>query len=446
MITQNNFHDTIFALSSGKLPSGVAVIRVSGPQTRFVTETIAGRIDKPRITYLRKLYGNNGDLLDTGLVIYFEGPASFTGEDCSEFHLHGGIAVVERFLTELGTFENVRLAEAGEFSRRAFTNGKMDLTVSEGLADLISAETESQRRLALQGASGKQRELYSQWRNKIIQARALIEAELDFSDEGDVPGSVSEQVWNEMTKLSQDIKKHLDLGQRANFIRDGFHVVIIGAPNAGKSSLLNYLSGRDIAIISDEAGTTRDLLEVHLNLSGNSVYMTDTAGIRNTANKVERLGIQKALDKVNEADLVLLLEDISAPDLPNDKINFNTSAEIIKIGTKLDLNGQGSLENYDFCISTADGKGINELLAYLTDLVTERTKLIGDAIPTRLRHIQLLQNGNAELIKAITLKDYPLELRAENLRIASQHLGRITGDIDVEDILDVIFSEFCIGK
>lgn len=446
MITQNNFHDTIFALSSGKLPSGVAVIRISGPQTRFVTETIAGSIEKARFAYLRKFIGKDGELLDSGLVIYFKGPASFTGEDCAEFHLHGGIAVVERFLTELSTFENVRLAEAGEFSRRAFTNGKMDLTVSEGLADLISAETESQRRLALQGASGKQRILYSKWRDKIIQGRALIEAELDFADESDVPGSVSDQVWQEMHKLSKEIELHLEMGQRANYIRDGFHIVIIGAPNAGKSSLLNLLSGRDIAIISDEAGTTRDLLEVHLNLNGNSVYMTDTAGIREAANKVERIGIQKALDKVSEADLVLLLEDISDSNLSQTQIDISTTAEIIRIGTKTDLCPYKDQSNWDFCISTTTNEGIDNLLAHLTKLVDERTKLIGDAIPTRLRHIQMLQKGNEEILNAINNEDYPLELRAENLRLASQYLGRITGDIDVEDILDVIFSEFCIGK
>lgn len=437
------FHqDTIFALSSGRLPSGVAIIRVSGPQTRFITETISGQVPIPRKARYGLLKNRKHEVLDSGLTLFFEGPKSFTGEDCVEFHIHGGIAVVENFLEALAEFENCRLAEAGEFTRRAFANGKMDLTMAEGLADLISAETESQRRLAQLVASGAQRDLYINWRKKLIQARAFIEAELDFADEDDVPGSVSEKVWQEMKVLSQTIEKHIADGKRGTMLRDGFHIVIIGAPNAGKSSLMNLLAARDVAIISDEAGTTRDLLEVKLNLNGVATYITDTAGIRESAGKVERIGIQRAWDKAAEADLILYIEDLSAP-IKLDMSDFKT--EIWKIGNKADLITDTKTD-YNFIISTKNSTGINFLLENLTKFITGKTSLQNDIIPTRRRHIDLLSQCKSEIEKAYKQENLPLELRAENLRHASQYLGKITGDVDVEDILDVIFSQFCIGK
>lgn len=450
MLDHNTYNETIFALSSGRLPAGVAVIRLSGPQVRFAIETICTSIPAPRHAAFRKMKSSDGELLDQGLVLYFPGPASFTGEDCAEFHLHGGIAVVQRFLTELSTFPQHRIAEPGEFTRRAFANGKMDLTVAEGLADLISAETEGQRRLALQVASGAQRDLYTRWRQKLLQARALIEAELDFADETDVPGSVSARVWADMQLLRDDIEQHLKNGQRASLLRDGFHIVIAGAPNAGKSSLLNILSGRDVAIISDEAGTTRDLLEVKLNLGGIPVYLTDTAGLREAESKVEKIGIERAKERVASADLVLLLEDLTSSFTP--KLDIDMSAvETWHIGTKADLVNSNptsttTQREYQYTISTLDGQGIDPLIAALTDLVADRAGLISDAVPTRLRHINLLETTKLEIDIALREKELPLELRAENLRLASQQLGRITGDVDVEDILDIIFSEFCIGK
>ena len=442
MSVQPFHHDTIFALSSGRLPSGVAVLRISGPQTRFTVETICGKLPSPRKAVYCHFKDTLGDVLDSGLVIFFEGPKSFTGEDCAEFHIHGGIAVVEKFLETLSEFKNCRLAEAGEFTRRAFANGKMDLTMAEGLADLISSETETQRRLAQQVASGVQRNLYMEWRQKIIQARAFIEAELDFADEGDVPGSVSDRVWREMESLAELIQKHIEDGKRGAMLRDGFHVVIIGAPNAGKSSLMNLLAARDVAIISDEAGTTRDLLEVKLNLNGVATYVTDTAGIRETEGIVEKIGIQRARDKATEADLILYIEDASDP-VSVDTFEFN--AEKWSIGNKIDLISTG-VKNYNYAISTKNGEGINTLLQDLSATITERTKLQNDVVPTRRRHIDLLNNCKREIQTAYSNNALPLELRAENLRHASQYLGRITGDVDVEDILDVVFSQFCIGK
>lgn len=442
MTAQPLHHDTIFALSSGRLPSGVAVLRISGPQTRFTVETICGKLPEARKTVFCHFKNTENEVLDSGLVIFFAEPKSFTGEDCAEFHIHGGIAVVEKFLETLASFKNCRLAEAGEFTRRAFANGKMDLTMAEGLADLISSETETQRRLAQQVASGAQRNLYMQWRQQIIEARAYIEAELDFADEGDVPGSVSDIVWQKMQQLAEQIEQHIADGKRGAMLRDGFHIVILGAPNAGKSSLMNLLAARDVAIISDEAGTTRDLLEVKLNLNGVVTYITDTAGIRETEGKVEQIGIQRALNKAGEADLILYIEDAAEPI----KVEINhLNPEIWKIGNKTDLNSKQN-NNYDFSISSLTGAGINEFITSLTNHITEKTQLQNDIVPTRRRHIDLLNNCSLELQNSYKYHNLPLELRAENLRLASQYLGRITGDVDVEDILDVVFSQFCIGK
>ncbi|WP_374828838.1 tRNA uridine-5-carboxymethylaminomethyl(34) synthesis GTPase MnmE [Paenochrobactrum pullorum] len=444
-MNESSFHDTIFALSSGRLPAGVAVIRVSGPQTRFTIETIFGKLPEIRRAVFGKFHSVAGELLDQGLLIYFKGPASFTGEDCAEFHLHGGVAVVERFLNELSHMQGLRFAEAGEFTRRAFTHGKMDLTIAEGLADLISAETEGQRRLAQNVASGAQRDLYNDWRTKLIQARALIEAELDFADESDVPGSVSDQVWDAMALLNRSIQDHIAGGKRADILRDGFQIVIAGEPNAGKSSLLNLLAGRDVAIISDEAGTTRDLLEVKLDLAGIPVYVTDTAGIRETKNKVEKIGIERALEKARKADLVLLLEDLTTHQRTDLSDDF-ADVETWRIGTKIDLTHDYKSEDFKTCISVTSGENIEQLIVDLTVVVSSQAGNLSEVVPTRLRHINLLKRTALELENAIRSIHHPLELRAENLRLASQSLGRITGDVDVEDILDVIFSEFCIGK
>ncbi len=437
-----SFQDTIFALSSGRLPSGVAVVRISGPKVRFVLETIIGSIPAPRYAAYKLFRDRNGDSIDRGLVLFFPGPNSFTGEDCAEFHLHGGKAVVEKLLSEMGELPGCRIAEAGEFTRRAFSNGKMDLTIAEGLADLIAAETEGQRRLALQVASGTQRELYTEWRQRLLRARAFIEAELDFADESDVPGSVSEQVWQSLALLKREIENHIASGKRASMLRDGLHVVIVGAPNAGKSSLLNFLAGREVAIISEEAGTTRDLLEVKLDLGGIPVYVTDTAGLRETDSSVEKIGIERARARMADADLVLLLEDMSDPiEVTPDE----TSAILWRIGTKADLKGEPS-GNWSYRISTKTGEGLDGLLNALQSFAEAQIGQIEDAVPTRQRHINLLRSTVAEIDRAINGTNLPLELRAENMRLASQHLGRITGDVDVEEILDVIFSQFCIGK
>lgn len=434
--------DTIFALSSGLLPSGVAVVRLSGSYVKNMLTQFAGFIPEPRYMNFCTMRSLTGEILDKALVVYFPAPKSFTGEDCAEFHLHGGKAVVARFLEELGTFHGCRLAEPGEFARRAFVQGKLDLTEAEGLADLINAETESQRRLAVMGVSGALAALYRDWRNRLIKARAFIEAELDFSDEEDVPGFVSEQVWADMALLKDDILQHIHNGRRAEIMRDGLKIVIAGGPNAGKSSVMNRLAGRDIAIVTEEAGTTRDALEVRLVLGTLPVLVTDTAGLRHTENRIEKMGIDAAITRMREADLILVLDDmhnpqmISLPELP---------ATIWRIGNKLDL-GSGDRNRWPLQFSVRTGEGWDEFIENLTTFCREKAVEIGDVVPARSRQIALLENGLAELETALKADRINLEFRAEHLRCASNYLGRITGDIDVEDLLDVIFSDFCIGK
>ncbi|TPM26069.1 tRNA uridine-5-carboxymethylaminomethyl(34) synthesis GTPase MnmE [Mesorhizobium sp. B2-3-4] len=439
--------DSIVALSSGRLPAGVAVLRLSGPKTRFVIETIVCGMVKERAAVLRKFKAADGTVLDTGLVVFFPGPASFTGEDVAEFHVHGGRAVVARMLETIAGFDGIRHAEPGEFTRRAFLNGKLDLVETEALADLVNAETEAQRRFAVQNAEGAQSELYQRWRRRLIHARAMIEAEIDFADEDDVPGSVSDTVWSDVRSMISEIEHHVAGFHAAEIIRDGFEVVILGAPNAGKSSLFNALARRDAAIVTDEPGTTRDLLELVLDLGGLRVRLTDTAGLREAPGKVEAIGIEKARAKAGRADLLLLLRDLTDPqetDLPA----MTTPA--LRVGTKTDLlDGRIGHEidgRYDFVISVNDGTGLDALLARIERLAADAAGVVGDVLPSRLRHVELLAAANQHLVRATEGEAAGQELRAEELRLAADRLGRIVGAIDVEDMLDVIFSQFCIGK
>lgn len=435
--------DTIFALSSGKLPSGVAVIRVSGNEVQNIIKSIRGKVPPARMMTYGSLYSLEHEFLDSALTVFFPAPNSFTGEDCVEFHLHGGKAVVARFLNELSKFENCRIAEAGEFSKRAFANGKLDLTEAEGLADLIDAETESQRRLAVMGASGALAELYREWRQELLRARAMIEAELDFVEEQDIPDSVSDQIWDKLKLLSSAIKKHVADGYRAQAMREGIKIVIAGAPNSGKSSIINRLAGRDVAIVTDEEGTTRDALEIRLILAGLPVLVTDTAGIRETANKVEKIGIDTALKRLQEADLILHIEDMSSP--VEITLPAENNAEIWRLGNKVDLVS-GDDSRWPIQFSAETGEGFEEFLDKLIEFCNSFSESLGDLVPARKRQFDLLKETISEIDSALMLKDLDLTLRAEHLRRASDMLGRITGDIDVEDILDVIFSQFCVGK
>ncbi|CAH2407234.1 tRNA modification GTPase MnmE [Mesorhizobium ventifaucium] len=422
------------------------MIRISGPQSRFVVETIAGSKVKDRIAAYRQFRAPDGSVLDSGLIVFFAGPNSFTGEDIAEFHVHGGRAVVAKMLEEIAGFDGVRHAEPGEFTRRAFLNGKVDLVETEALADLVNAETEAQRRFAVQNAEGVQSELYLAWRRRLIHARAMIEAEIDFADEDDVPGSVSETVWLDVRAMIGEIERHVQGFRAAEIIRDGFEVVILGAPNAGKSSLFNALARREAAIVTEEPGTTRDLLEVVLDLEGMRVRVTDTAGMRETPGRIEAIGIEKARSKAGTADLLLVLEDLAEPvpicAIPGD-------VPMLRVGTKVDLLKDESAtlaRRYDAVISTRDGTGLAELLAEIGRRAAAQIGQAGDILPSRLRHVELLNETNRFLVAAVAGDERAQELRSEELRLAADRLGRIVGAIDVEDMLDVIFAQFCIGK
>jgi len=429
--------DTIFALSSGALPAGLAVIRLSGNQAFTAAETLAGRLATDRKASLRTIRGRNGAIIDQGLVVGFPGPNSFTGEDCVELHVHGSRAVVAALVLELEQIEGLRLAEAGEFSRRAFENGKLDLVEIEGLADLISAETEMQRRLAVEQSFGGQSALYIDWAERLTRSRALIEAELDFADEDDVPGSVSERVWSEVGQIYLELLQHLETAKSGEIIRDGYKIVIAGPPNAGKSSLLNALANRDVAIVTERAGTTRDILHVDLDMSGYLVRFFDTAGLRESDDIVEVEGIRRARVAIEQADMILALNEIDSPALQNHEFS---QTNVLTVGTKLDAHSPS--DDFDLCISTKTGDGLELLRETILRKIT--ALWTGSLVPNRARQVDALKDASNFIAEA--LNGTELDLRAESLRAAASALGRITGRVDVEQLLDVIFSQFCIGK
>jgi tRNA modification GTPase len=435
--------DTIFALSTGALPCGVAVIRLSGPSVQTVLSAVCGAVPAPRLAALKSIRDRDGLIIDRGLVLFFPGPTSFTGEDCAEFHVHGSRAVVAALLARLGDEPNCRLAEAGEFSRRAFEHGKLDLVEIEGLADLLAAETEMQRRQAVQQADGKATETYNGWRERLIYCRAMIEADLDFSDEGDIPGSVAPFVWEELAALRQSIHDASLDERRGEIIRDGFNVVIAGRPNAGKSSLMNALAGRDVAIVTHYAGTTRDIIQCDIDLEGYVVRLYDTAGIRETDEEVEQEGIRRALRKIEEADLVLLLHDMSMA-LGETESEF-ISVPFLSIGTKSDLVNVRNPDGFVLTMSSHSPDDIEALRAFLLETIRTRIGSNESVIPSRLRHIECLRQALNHIDGALDER-FGLEIRADFLRMASDSLGRLIGRVDTETLLGKIFSEFCVGK
>ncbi|MBX3579288.1 MAG: tRNA uridine-5-carboxymethylaminomethyl(34) synthesis GTPase MnmE [Rhizobiaceae bacterium] len=433
------FADTIYALSSGRPPAGVAVVRLSGQQARAVASALAGSVPPPRVATLMGL--TSGDrALDRAIVLFFAAPHSFTGEDCLELHLHGGASVVAAVLEAVAAIDGVRMAEPGEFTRRAYLNGKMDLAAAEALGDLIAAETEAQRLFALTSAEGRQSMLYASWRARVIHALAMIEAELDFADEGDVPGSVAKAVWTDIAGLVDDISVHLDGFARAEIIREGFRVVIVGPPNAGKSSLLNALARREVAIVTAEPGTTRDLVEVSLDLAGIKVILTDTAGLRETTNAAEAIGIRKALTAARDANLVVWLVPPETGDA-----TIETDRAMLKVMSKSDLHPSRAIPvGFDGAISTVSGGGVDWLIGMIEKRARDSVGTTTGLLPARQRHVGLLRQARSHLEGA--LGHVGLELRAEELRLAAGSIGRIAGHVDVEDVLDAVFSSFCIGK
>jgi tRNA modification GTPase len=434
--------DTIFALSSGGLPSGVAVIRLSGARSLQAVEELCGRIPPVRHASLLSIRNRNGSKLDEGLILVFPGPNSFTGEDCAELQIHGGRATVKAVLAALESIEGLRPAEAGEFSRRAFLNGRMDLVEVEGLADLIAAETEMQRRLAAEHASGGLSLLYDSWAKRLTHARAMIEAELDFADEDDVPGSVASSIWRDMHTLEQEILNHVADARIGEIVRDGLKVVIAGPPNAGKSSLLNHLAKRDVAIVTDIPGTTRDVLHVDLDLSGFAVRLYDTAGLRATEDIVEREGIRRTHLSLSDAHLVLLLSEGTQWA----SLDGIYKGPTLRVRTKSDqVKTPWPEDGADVTISVKSGDGISDLLDAVSRHLPNLEAGSALALPTRQRHILNLSTARENIRRAIEATN-GLDIQAEYLRLAGQSLGRVTGRVDVENLLDVIFSEFCIGK
>ena len=428
--------DTIYALSSGAVPSGVAVIRISGPRAEPALLALTQPLPKPRTAALRTLRRPEGGIIDQGIVLWFPAPRSETGEDMVELQVHGGRAVVQAIFGILSA-RLLRLAEPGEFIRRAFNNGKLDLTEVEGLADLIAAETEIQRRQAVGQAAGALARRAERWRETLIDLRAQIEARLDFSDEGDVAEALPSDFWPRLATMKAEMEEAVRSFVSAERVREGFRVAILGPPNAGKSSLLNALSRREVAIVTHEPGTTRDVLEVPLDLHGYPVILYDTAGLREADSLAEQEGMRRARRTAEDADLLLWLSDCEAPadpppDLPN--------RPLLRLSTKIDL--APPTPGSDLGISLITRSGLIELTEKLTNAAAESLGG-GSALVTRQRQKEAILQAVGALDGAPGKAD---EVVADLLRAASEAIGRLSGRIDVEDVLDRLFSEFCIGK
>ncbi|HEX8663603.1 MAG TPA: tRNA uridine-5-carboxymethylaminomethyl(34) synthesis GTPase MnmE [Beijerinckiaceae bacterium] len=452
--------DTIFAPASGAGRAAIAVVRLSGPVTRGVLEAMAGGLPSPRRMALRALRDPaSGEVLDRALVLWMPAPESFTGEDQAELHIHGGLAVRAAVLRALSGIPGLKAAEPGEFTRRAFLNGRMDLSAVEGLADLIDAETEAQRRQALRQLEGRLGSLVEGWRERLIECLALLEAALDFSDEADVAADAEGRAGAIARALAGEIAGHLAEAGRGERLREGFTVVIAGPPNAGKSTLLNALARRDVAIVSAVPGTTRDAIEVRCDLAGLPVTFVDTAGLRETGDPIEMQGVSRARAHVEKADLVLWLAapdggaDIGSARGPEDGFDAGlktapktapTTAPAIRVATKSDLAPAPS--GADIVVSAKTGEGLSSLLDRIAALLQESLGA-GDAVITRERHRRAFEDAGESLARAgAALGQGHAELAAEDVRLALRALGRVTGRVDVEEILDRLFAAFCIGK
>jgi len=444
---------TIFALSTARGRAGVCVFRISGPAAGGAVVELTGKPVPPaRAVALRILRAADGSTIDRGLVLWFQGPASFTGEDVAELHLHGGPAIIEAMTGRLAGIPGLSPAEPGEFSRQAFANGRLDLTEAEGLADLIAAETEQQRRLALRQVEGRLKDLYEGWRQDLIRSGAHLEACIDFADE-DIPGDLLPGIVARIAALSASMEAHLADHRRGEIIRDGFNVVIIGAPNVGKSSLLNALASRDVAIVSSVPGTTRDPIEVRLDLGGYAVTLIDTAGLRDTEDEVESEGIRRTRQRAQAADLRLAVVE-GFGDIVDSRVSAELGEQDAILLNKVDLSpGTRGFINAGahavFAVSARTGEGIADLLAWIGRQVEQRAGGSESMPMTRARHRAAIDASVRYLKRFLAgapASDPACDLLAEDLRLAARELGRITGRIDVEDYLDVIFRDFCIGK
>jgi len=442
---------TIYALSSGPGISGIAVVRVSGKDTSEVIIQITREdLPSPRVATLKKFNKiDTNELIDEGVIIWFPGPNSYTGEDLAEFHVHGSRAVISALHSSISKIKNCRLAEPGEFTKIAFQNGKINLLKAESIADLVSSETEIQRKQAIKIMSGKSSDQFNSWREKLLKILSHIEAKIDFPDE-DLPKDILSEIQKTSDQVSSEIKKILDDQKVGERIREGFKIAIVGPINAGKSSLLNYLSKRDVAIVSEIAGTTRDVIETHLNLDGYPVVVSDTAGIRDSKNEIEKKGIKLALNRAEDADLKLVIIDAKNVDFTGVLKDLVDENAILVVNKSDLLNGKlnEKLKKHDhILISIKNNSNLDKLILKIKSKLENKFLSHGDILITRARHRQHLEqcinhlqnfknkNGSEEFDKA-----------AEDLRLATRHLGMIVGKVDVEEILGSIFNDFCIGK
>ena len=442
---------TIYALSTGPGVSGVAIVRISGPEASKAIKLLTKKdLPTPRIATLRKINNlNTSELIDEGIIIWFPGPESYTGEDMAEFHVHGGKAIVLALQNELSKIENFRLAEPGEFTKIAFQNGKINLLKAESIGDLISAETEMQRLQAVKIMEGKSAEKFDDLREKLLKILSFVEAKIDFPEE-DLPDENIKKIKKDTTEVLNKIKKILDDQKVGEIIREGFKIAIIGPTNAGKSSLLNNLSNRDVAIVSEIAGTTRDVIETHLNIDGYPVIISDTAGIRSSKDEIEKKGIKLSLDRAEKADLKLVVVDAKSIDFSgflNDLLKDNA----ILVINKSDLiNGEldPEVNKLDHVlISLKENKNLDKLISKIKNKLKTKFIINDDILITRERHRQHLVHCLDNLKNFLEKNDKKdFDKAAEDLRLATRNLGMIVGKVDVEEILGSIFNDFCIGK
>ena len=439
----------IYALSSGRGPSGISIIRLSGKDTLKIAQLISKEKNiKSREVNLLKFYDpSTNNLIDEGLLLFFQSPNSYTGDDLAEFHIHGSNAVITLFLDVLSKQANCRMAEPGEFTKIAFQNNKIDLLEAESIGDLIHSETELQRQQALRFIQGNASNYYNSLRDKLIKSLAYIEAKIDFAED-DIPDTVLKDVHTAIEEIYKEIKKTLEDQRVGEKIREGFKVSIIGEVNAGKSSLLNLLSKRDVAIVSDEKGTTRDIIEVYLNLDGYPVILADTAGIRESENNIEKKGIELAINRSKESDLNLIIIDNSSMQVDKKILDLINQDSIVVLNkSDLSSDNSGEYKNNGILISVKNNKNIDKLIDLIKDKLSKKIIDTKNILVSRERHRNKLNLCLLELEKFLEKKQSrEIELAAEDLRMATRHLGAIIGKVDVEEILGSIFKDFCIGK
>jgi tRNA modification GTPase len=442
---------TIYALSTGPGISGIAIIRVSGEDTKKIIKLLTNEnLPKARVATLKKINKiNTSELIDEGIILWFPGPESYTGEDMAEFHVHGSKAVIDALHSSISQIENCRLAEPGEFTKLAFQNGKINLLKAESIADLISAETEIQRQQAIKIMNGKSSEIFNDLREKLLKILSNVEAKIDFPDE-DLPVDVLKNIKKISNEVILSIKKILNDQKVGERIREGFKIAIIGPTNAGKSSLLNHLSKRDVAIVSEIAGTTRDVIETHLNIDGYPVVVSDTAGIRDSKNEIEKKGIKLALDKAENADLKLIIVDAKSIDFKGvlRKLMDENAILVVNKSDLLKKDLSSEIKNFEHVlISVKNNLNIENLILKIKDKLKNKFITNEDILITRERHRQHLEQSLNHLNNFEEKNEAEdFDKAAEDLRLATRHLGMIVGKVDVEEILGSIFNDFCIGK